>query len=230
MIGLAVGVWLVALPAAHARRAREAARDEAAKKATPSQILDVWAGAGAGAELLAHNPGPAVTSEAEASGWVTRASEDLSRNPVAALSRGDRRSVLAVVYACREMPSAKIASPGDLRALLGPSCIGVAFVACEASERRAAGVARWVLVAVAVAVLAWAGFARITRETGAPTTPAVTTATAAVTMTVAVTATATVSATGTVSATATVSGTAAVTGSPFATPPGNDGPPSPDPK
>ncbi len=123
------GAWLVAIDRTRAPHTQDMVRREAENQAPPQRVLDLWEGAGA--ELIGHVQGPPVTSEAEACGWVARASDELAKRPIAGLATGDRRVVFALVYACGEAPPPRPARLGDLRgSVLGPACIGAAFVAC----------------------------------------------------------------------------------------------------
>jgi len=177
--GLWVGAWLVAIPAGRAQRVRDEARSEAGKRAPPERILELWRSAGA--ELLTHLPGPEVTTEAEACGWLEHASSELSEVPVSPLAAGDRRSVFALVYACTEPPPARAVGWAELRdRLLGPACVGAAFVSCMegvhsgADHRvplRAIGLAKWAFLAASIAGLTYWGAALALSDVRVVATP-----------------------------------------------------------
>jgi hypothetical protein len=160
--GIWVGAWLVTIPTVRARQLCDEAKTEAAKQAPPERVLELWWRAGA--RLLAHIPGPEVTTEAEACGWLEHASDDLARTAGPSLEGGDRRSVFALVYACVEPPPTRPVGFNELRErLLGPACVGAAFVACLEGARggrghraplRAVHLAQWGFFSATVAGLA----------------------------------------------------------------------------
>lgn len=173
--GIWVGAWLVAIPAKQAQRVRDEARSEAARGAPPERILSLWESAGG--RLLSHLPGPEVTTEAEACGWLEHTADELTEAPVSPLAASDGRSLLALVYASTEPPPTHPAAWSELRRrLLGPACLGAAFVSCRggaangADHRvplRALGVAKWAFLVAGIAGLACGGVTMALSE-GAP--------------------------------------------------------------
>lgn len=153
--GIWTGAFLVAIPRIQRARVQQRATSEAERGAPSWRILEVWQESRA--ELFWHVPGPVFTSDEDACDWVTQASDDLAKVPVdGAVSDG--RTLFALVYASGEPPPTKPIDLGDLRSgVLGPTCIGAAFVACaeDAAATPAFGArARLVFAASALGVVA----------------------------------------------------------------------------
>lgn len=125
--------WIVGIPRSHARRVQEKA-SRAAKDSGPEEVLALWEAEGG--VLLGRVAGPSFSTEDEASAWVGRASDQLAEAPVAWPQARSEQSVFVLVHASAANPPARAASLRDLHGVLGPDCVGAAFVACPVDDRR----------------------------------------------------------------------------------------------
>lgn len=175
--GIWLGTWLVGISTSRAGNVRREADSARARNASPAMVLALWKEQGA--RLLAHLPGPTVSTEVEACGWLAHASDDLADYPLPPLVRGDGREVFALVYATTTPPPAPATTVEALGGLLGEGCLGVAFVACTTEmdplqkglALRMLSALRWAFAAAALGGVAWAGVAAVTEPVIGPEPP-----------------------------------------------------------